>query len=152
MAHVAGEVVVRRPVDEVFDFVADVRNEPLYNPSMVRTELLTPEPVGLGTRSRAELRSRGRTVEVRAEITAYERPTLLGSRHRSSVPSSRSALDTHGTLTFEPVDEGTRMRWSWQLEPRGAYRLLGPLVGLLGARLERRIWTGMKRYLEAEAR
>jgi Polyketide cyclase / dehydrase and lipid transport len=109
---------------------------------MVRAESLTPEPVGLGTRSRAELRSRGRTVEVTAEITAYERPSLLGSKHRSALPSSRSALDTSGTLTFEPVDEGTRMRWAWELEPRGAYRLLGPLIGLLGAHLERRIWTG----------
>jgi hypothetical protein len=27
MAHIEGEVVIKRPVDEVFDFVADERNE-----------------------------------------------------------------------------------------------------------------------------
>jgi len=30
---------MNRPADEVFDFVADERNEPRYNPRMARTEL-----------------------------------------------------------------------------------------------------------------
>jgi hypothetical protein len=148
VARINGVVVVERPVEEVFDFVADPRNEPLYNPAMARVELLTPEPVGIGSRSRAELRSLGRTVEVTTELTAYERPTLLGSRHRSAIPSSRSALHTHGTLSFEPVAGGTRMRWNWELEPRGTYRLLEPLIAILGNRMERRIWAEMKRRLE----
>jgi uncharacterized membrane protein len=29
---VTGEIVIERPIDEVFDFVADERNEPQYNP------------------------------------------------------------------------------------------------------------------------
>jgi hypothetical protein len=28
MAHIEGEILIRRPVEEVFDFVADERNEP----------------------------------------------------------------------------------------------------------------------------
>lgn len=31
MAHVEGEIIINRPVEEVFDFVADERNEPHYN-------------------------------------------------------------------------------------------------------------------------
>jgi len=38
MAHIEGEIVIKRPVDEVFDFVADERNEPRYNPRMLRAE------------------------------------------------------------------------------------------------------------------
>jgi hypothetical protein len=30
--HVQGDIVINRPIDEVFDFVADERNEPQYNP------------------------------------------------------------------------------------------------------------------------
>jgi hypothetical protein len=35
MARVDGEIVIDRPVDVVFDYVADQSNEPRYNPQMV---------------------------------------------------------------------------------------------------------------------
>jgi hypothetical protein len=31
MAYINGEILINRPVQEVFDFVADERNEPRYN-------------------------------------------------------------------------------------------------------------------------
>ena len=34
MAKIEGEIVIGRPVDVVFDMVADQRNEPTYNPAM----------------------------------------------------------------------------------------------------------------------
>jgi hypothetical protein len=33
----------------------------------------------------------------------------------------------------------------------GWMRMLGPLAGPLGGRMERRIWTSLKRYLEGAA-
>ena len=48
MAKIEGEILIRRPVDEVFDFVTDSRNEPSFNPAMTGVELLTPLPVGRG--------------------------------------------------------------------------------------------------------
>jgi hypothetical protein len=36
VSHIEGEIIVHRPVEEVFDFVADERNEPLYNRRMRR--------------------------------------------------------------------------------------------------------------------
>jgi hypothetical protein len=35
MVHIEGEIVINRPVDEVFDFVADETTEPRYNPSVL---------------------------------------------------------------------------------------------------------------------
>jgi hypothetical protein len=49
MARVEGEIVINRPVQEVFDFIADGRNEPRYNPRMVRAEQISTGPIGLGT-------------------------------------------------------------------------------------------------------
>ena len=39
MARIQGEVLIRRPVEEVFDFVADERNEPTYNPNMLAADI-----------------------------------------------------------------------------------------------------------------
>jgi Polyketide cyclase / dehydrase and lipid transport len=83
---IEGEIVIERPVDEVFDFVADARNEPRYNPRMLRAEKLTPGPVGLGTRFRDEFKSVGRPAEVTIEVVGYERPRrLTDSIHLSTM-------------------------------------------------------------------
>jgi len=35
MTHIAGEVTIAAPAEDVFDMVADERNEPRYNPVRV---------------------------------------------------------------------------------------------------------------------
>lgn len=49
MARIEGEIVIARPVDEVFGYAADQRNEPEYNPRMARSEKVTSGPVGAAT-------------------------------------------------------------------------------------------------------
>ena len=140
MAHIAGQVRIAAPIELVFDTVADSRNEPMFNPAMTGVELLTPLPIGEGTRFRARM---GKSdMEMLVELTGYDRPHGLGSRTTSSM------MDTSGTLTFSAQDGGTVMAWDWQVRPKGWLRALGPLVGLLGARMERGIWNGLKRTLE----
>ena len=144
MARVEGKIVINRPAVDVFDFVADERNEPRYNPRMRDAEQISEGPIGSGTRFRTELETMGRTVPMIVEFTGYERPRRLASVTRSSM------MATEGALTFESVPGGTRMRWSWDVRPRGALRLMAPLVGVIGRRQEQRIWGNLKRLLEAE--
>ena len=144
MARVNGEIVIYRPVEEVFDFVADERNEPRYNPRMVHADLISEGPIGLGARFRTELATMGRTLPMVVEFSGYERPGRLASVTRSSM------METQGALTFESVSGGTRMRWSWDVRPRGVFKLMGPVVGLIGRRQEQRIWGNLKELLEAQ--
>lgn len=145
MASVEGEITIGRPVEVVFDYVADQTNEPRYNPSMVRAEKVSAGPIGKGTTFRSAVRSAGRTAEMLIECTGYERPRLV-----ASTTTMKQAIIEY-TLTFEPVAAGTRMRWSGQVRPKGAFRLLGPLITWMGVRQERRIWEGLKRHLEGGA-
>lgn len=69
MVSIEGETVIRRPIDVVFDFVADERNEPAYNPGMLRAEEVTDGPVGRGTRFHAAVKSMGRPLEMVIELT-----------------------------------------------------------------------------------
>lgn len=145
MAKIEGEIVIGRPVGEVFDFVADQSNEPQYNPQMVRAEKITRGPVGTGTKFRSAVTSMGRTAEMLIECTGYDRPRRLAST------TTMQQADISYALTFEPAGAGTRMRWSGQVNPKRAFRLLGPLITWMGRRQERRIWTSLKRYLENTA-
>ena len=53
MTTIKGSILIRRPVEEVFDYVADERNEPGYNPQLRSVEKTTPGPIGVGTSTRA---------------------------------------------------------------------------------------------------
>jgi len=53
MARIAGEIIIGRPVDVVFGYVADQSNEPRYN---------------------------RRTTEMLIECTGYDRPKLFATR------------------------------------------------------------------------
>lgn len=143
MARIDGKIVIDQPIQAVFDYVADQSNEPQYNPRMVGAEKITPGSVGKGTRFRSAVASMGRTAEMLIEVTGYDRPTSL-----VSATTMRQA-DISYTLTFEPVASGTRMRWSGQVRPKGAFKLLGPLITWMGRRQEQRIWASLKRHLEA---
>jgi len=55
VSHIEGEIIIHRPVEEVFDFVADEHNEPRYNRKMPRAEKISDGPVGPGTRVHVEL-------------------------------------------------------------------------------------------------
>jgi hypothetical protein len=48
MARIEGEIVIGRPVDVVFDYVADQGNEPQYNLRMMRAEKIIAGPRGEG--------------------------------------------------------------------------------------------------------
>ncbi|HZC99498.1 MAG TPA: methyltransferase domain-containing protein [Actinomycetes bacterium] len=45
MIHIEGEIVINRSVEAVFDFVADERNEPRYNPRMRQAEKMSEGPM-----------------------------------------------------------------------------------------------------------
>jgi hypothetical protein len=106
-------------------------------------EKITAGPVGVGTKFRSAVASMGRTAEMLIECTDYDRPRRLGST------TTMQQADISYMLTFEPAGTGTRMRWSDQVRPKGAYRLPGPVITWLGRRQERRIWASLKHRMEA---
>jgi len=141
---VQGEIVINRPIDEVFDFVADERNEPQYNPQMTLAEMVTPGPIGLGSKFHAVMTG-ARAADMTIEYTEFDRPRRLGSA------THMSAMDINGTLLFESQGQSTKMKWLWDIEPRGFIKLLGPIVRRMGERQELANWTSLKEVMEAQS-
>lgn len=143
MTRIDGEILIAAPVEQVFEVVADERNEPRYNPRIAEAVKTSGGPVGRGSRFLAIPKGMGPRGVMTVEVVDYDRPGRLMTSIRSSY------LDADGTLTFTAVHGGTRMRWSWDLRMRGAMRVFSPLVRTIGPRWERRNWVGLKRYLES---
>jgi uncharacterized protein YndB with AHSA1/START domain len=146
MTRIRGDVVIDAPVEDVFDLVADERNEPTYNPRIVSAEMVSEGPVGVGSRFVARPRGMGRTGEMTLEILDYDRPHRLHNRVRSSY------MQVDGSLTFEEVDGGTRLSWDWDMALVGRWRVLSPVLALVGPRWERRNWIGLKQHVESAER
>jgi hypothetical protein len=58
-------------------------------------------------------------------------------------------METEGALTFDSVLSGTRMRWSWDVRPRGVLKVMSPIGGVIGRRQEERTRGSLKRLLES---
>ena len=141
---VQGDIVINRPIDEVFDFVADARNEPKYNPQMTLAEMVTQGPIGLGSKFHSVMTG-ALAADMTIEFTEFDRPRRLGST------THLSNMDIDGTLLFEPQGQSTKMKWLWNIEARGFLKLLRPIVRRMGERQKWAIWTGLKKVMEAQS-
>lgn len=146
VARIAGEVTIDVPVEEVFDLVADERNEPKYNPRIVRAEKVSQGPVASGARFVVEPKNRGTKGEMTVEVVEYDRP------HRLRTVTRSSYMHVDGMLTFDEVAGRTRLRWVWNMSLLGRVQMLSPVLALIGPRWERRNWVGLKKYMESGGR
>jgi len=69
------KVTVQRPAEEVFDFVADLHNEPQFNPDASNIVQKSDGAIGLGTVFEEDFKRLARYV---TKIDVYRRPTDLG--------------------------------------------------------------------------
>ncbi|MEX1157573.1 MAG: hypothetical protein WEC79_01430 [Thermomicrobiales bacterium] len=87
------------------------------------------------------------TANYAAALPWFER--LFGRPPDLLPQDEEAAWELTGTLEFCPTTNGTQARWRWNVTPRGALKLLTPLISRGGQRTEERVWTGLKAYLEA---
>lgn len=144
MTRIDGRTSFARTPEEIFDFLADPRHEPAYNPRVLSARKETPGPISPGTRFAQRVKSFGRAGDVSIRLVDCERPHHL----TWAIGSTGMAID--GTEEITQENGRTTVHWSWDFRPRGGLRLLGPLVGWAGRRLEQRVWADMKSHLEAD--
>jgi uncharacterized protein YndB with AHSA1/START domain len=119
MIEAEGRTEIRRPIADVFDYLADARNEPAWLPGARAVEKTTDGDVGRGTRFRGAY-ARAGTVEV--ELVEFEWPHRLTFRARSRIVHFDDAVD----LTER--DGRTVLRARMTAESQGPMRLFSPLM------------------------
>ena len=110
-------VVISRPLEEVFAYVADARNRPNWDDSVNSEELTSPEPIGVGSTVRTKMRSMSREYEYTWKIVEHQPP------HRMTVESTSGPFPTMLVFEFSPEDGGTRVESSVTGRPSGLMRL-----------------------------
>ena len=114
-------VEILRPIEDVFAVLTDVTLTGRWYPARVEEWWTTPPPHGIGSVRRARVMVLGRASENDAVVTRHDPPRLAAMRGLSS----SAPFDI--TLTFEPIEGGTRVDVDSTFRLRGLMRLVGPL-------------------------
>jgi len=105
------------PPEQVFDTLADLRNDTQWNSRVSSAELLSGEPIGPG--SHFAIVNGGTRYDV--TITTYDRPSRLGIE-ASGKPDLTIAY------TFTPAGEGTDLESTFDFRPSGVLKVVFPLL------------------------
>lgn len=78
------QVLIPKPLDEVFEFFSDARNLERLTPPWLRFEVITPAPIEMrtGTLIDYRLRLRGIPIRWQSEITVWEPPARFVDEQR----------------------------------------------------------------------
>ena len=115
---VESAVDVDRPAEQVFAYCTDPRNATAWNSSVDEVELLTDGPVGVGTRYRFHSSAGEGVVQyIRFDPPRAWTATSCGDR-----------LDVRFEGEVVPLEGRSHLRFRAELRPRGALRLLAPVV------------------------
>jgi carbon monoxide dehydrogenase subunit G len=115
---VSRKLDVPYPPEEVFDFLADLRNEKLWHPDVESVELETDGPIGTGTKFSSRYRRLG-TIEF--ELMEVLRPRRLVVR---ATGATKAVYETR----LEERNGGTRLVTVADAQLRMPARVLVPLL------------------------
>lgn len=138
MIRVDSGVVIRRPLADVFRFVADTSNDPQWHLDATDVVKTSAGDIGAGTTFTVGIRFMGRR-EARWRVTEFE------PDRREVIRVAAEPFNPTLTYLFEPVDGGTRFTRRIEIQPRGYVRVLAPLVKKM---IERRQATFVQRLKE----
>ncbi|MEU6882408.1 SRPBCC family protein [Streptomyces sp. NPDC046712] len=112
---------VDRPIDEVFAFLADGRNDPKFSPRVQRIERVPDAPTGVGTVFRSTVKDAGMKTAREFRITEFDAPRRI----RWAEVSKNIVTASEGGYDLEPLPGGgTRVRIFNVLEGHGLGKLL----------------------------
>ncbi len=141
MARFAQSVIIDRPVEEVFAFLARLENETLWQQGLIEAKVTSDGPIGVGSTGEEVRSSMGRRVTTAWTVTAWEPDRRFAFKVTKPVPFT-AAYD------FATVPGGTRVEIT--AEPTGFSRLLWPLIAGTGRKQYETDFAKLKQVLEAQ--
>jgi hypothetical protein len=73
----SGSVVINRPIDDVFAFLAAETNDPRFSPRVLEIRKEPDGPSGLGTVLVSRVKDAGMTTNWRFELTGFRAPRMI---------------------------------------------------------------------------
>ena len=137
--------MIHQPLEVVWDFITDVRNDKNWWKAVTHTELLTPEPIQVG--SRFDQRASVGPIKVHNSLTIH----VFSPPHYMKLVNQDSGIDYDAHYLFEPLTaHSTRFTLIADHVLKKSLWLVAPLLRVLLLRELDRYFNVLKDYLEHE--
>ena len=113
MAYYRARLDVRRPIDEVFAYLADFSNTEEWDPGVVSAKKYGGGTVTTGTRFKVVSKFLGQELPLDYQIVQYDPPS------RVVLEAENENLRSVDTITFEKTARGTRLTYEANLTLKG---------------------------------
>jgi uncharacterized protein YndB with AHSA1/START domain len=117
-------VMIDRPIDDVFAFLADGENDPKFSPRVLQIAKTTDGPPAVGTVYASTVKDAGMKTKREFKLTEFDPPTRI----RWAEVSKNLVTAPKGGYDFAPEGEGTRVTVYNVLEGHGLGKLIAPLA------------------------
>ena len=145
MARIEINLVINRPVEEVFAFISNSENLPRWRSTSLEMQMTSERPLGVGSTFKGRFTFLGRQFDGNVVVTAHEPNRVYVSR----MTEGPFPLETGYTL--EPVENGTHVTFVAEGAPGGFFKLAEPLVVSMAKRAYETDLQNLKEMLEAQA-
>lgn len=138
-------VVIDRPIEEVFAFLADGENDPKFSPRVLEIAKTTDGPPGVGTVYASTVKDAGMKTKREFRLTEFEPHTRI----RWAEVSKNVVTAPEGGYDLTPEGDRTRVTIHNVLEGHGLGKLIAPLALRSARRGADDFGMAIKRAVEA---
>jgi uncharacterized protein YndB with AHSA1/START domain len=117
-------VLIDRPIEQVFAFLADGENDPKFSPRVMEISKTTEGPPGVGTVYASTVKDAGVKTKREFKLTEFEPPTRI----RWTEVSKNLVTAPDGGYDLVQEGGGTRVTVYNVLEGHGPGKLIAPLA------------------------
>lgn len=111
-----------QPPEQVFDYIADIRNEAKWSKDIRGVAMISDGPVGEGTQFEVDYKIFGR---VRLALRDYRRPSHV------VIDGDGPRVGMHFDMDVQPQGSGSLVTFFLEMRPRGALLPMAPLLPLM---------------------
>ena len=113
MAYYRAQLDVRRPIDEVFAYLADFSNTEEWDPGIISAKKRGKGPVAVGTEFKVVSKFLGQELPLAYRVVQYDPP------NRIVLEAENDNLRSVDTITFEKTARGSRLTYDANLTLKG---------------------------------
>ena len=123
MARIQETVETDLPLDQVFNYVADLGNIEQWDPGVARSVKRSNGPLQVGSIYDLDVAYGGRTIPMAYTVTAYK------PKEQIAFVGEGSSVHAVDTIDFTETDTGTRVVYTADISLKGLLRLAEPFLG-----------------------
>jgi len=146
MIKIEESIIINRPVEEVWKFVSNIENATKWDRGVLEARQTSEGTIGVGSTLQTRRQMLGRQRIGKLRVSEYVPNRIIALQ--ASLGQIAAAQIRY---SFEPVDGGTRMTGTSEVELRGLWKLIAPILTRLLERDGREDMANIKRIMEVPA-